>query len=53
MHWFAGDDARQAWSQIVPRLVVAKVPPPQDLQWVGHVWASDDGETLLVFYGEH
>lgn len=54
LEWFAGgDDAWSAWSRIVPRLVTGKPPPVRDLQWVGHVWHPDNGETLLVFDGAH
>jgi hypothetical protein len=54
LEWFtAGDAARWAWSQIVPRLVTGKPPPARDLQWDGHVWESDNNETLLVFEGDH
>ena len=52
MYW-EGADATAVWNEIEPRLVVGRRPPVRDLQWVGHVWSSDDGETLLRFDGEH
>lgn len=53
MYMFEGEAAREAWKEILPRLVVGKRPEMRDLQWVGHVWAADDGALLLVFDGAH
>ncbi|MFC8599381.1 hypothetical protein [Isoptericola sp. NPDC057191] len=50
---YTDDAADDAWSVIAPRLVVGRRPAVQDLQWVGHVWASDDGHLLMRFAGEH
>ncbi|MFE7508275.1 hypothetical protein [Promicromonospora sp. NPDC057488] len=50
---FVNGSAEDAWSRIAPRLVTGRRPAVRDLQWVGHVWASDDGHVLLRFTGEH
>ena len=50
---YTDDAAGDAWSQIAPRLIAGRRPAAQDLQWVGHVWASDDGQLLMRFDGEH
>ncbi len=51
--WHDGADAIDIWAAISPRLMVGSPPPVRDLQWVGRVWRSDDGEPLLVFTGSH
>ncbi|MGC5165326.1 hypothetical protein [Luteimicrobium sp. DT211] len=53
LRWFDGDDARNAWKAIQPALVTGRRPDPHDVQWVGHVWTSDDGRLLLRFDGQH
>jgi hypothetical protein len=50
---YEGDDARHAWQEIEPRLVAGKPPRVRDLQWVGHVYTSDEGKSLLYFEGQH
>lgn len=52
--WFEGGrSAEAAWAKIKPRLVEGKPPPVRDLQWIGHLWQSDDGTPLLVLEGHH
>jgi hypothetical protein len=53
LSWHADKDAAAAWAEIEGRLVVGRPSPVQDLQWVGHVWQSEDGEALLYFEGRH
>jgi hypothetical protein len=48
-----GPDALVAWTEISPKLVAGKPPRVVDLQWVGHVWVSETGDSLLYFRGEH
>jgi hypothetical protein len=48
-----GPLALDAWAEISPRLVVGKAPRVRDLQWVGHVWVSEAGGSLLYFQGDH
>ena len=50
---FEGESARGAWTEIAPRLVVGKPPQVRDLQWTGHVWVSEAGDSLLYFRGAH
>jgi len=52
--WFHhGDAARETWQQIESALVTGRRPRLRDIQWVGHVWESDDGLVLLRFDGQH
>ena len=51
--WHQGTAATAMWDQIKPRLVETKRPPVKDLQWVGHVWESDGGMSMLFFEGQH
>jgi hypothetical protein len=53
LSYYGADAAREVWSQIEPRLVIGRPPRVRDLQWVGHVWESDSGLSLLRFDGEH
>jgi hypothetical protein len=53
LRWYDGETAAKVWLQIRTRLIEAKRPPVRDLQWVGHVWESESGLTLLFFEGEH
>ncbi|WP_277213395.1 hypothetical protein [Isoptericola croceus] len=53
MTFYGQDTAEAAWSRIAQDVVVGRRPPVRDLQWVGHVWVSDDGHLLLRFDGEH
>lgn len=53
LHIYEGQDARAAWDEISRRLVVGKPPRVRDLQWIGHVWVSDDGDRLMYFEGHH
>jgi len=50
---FENEAAAHAWQQILPRLVIGKPPPVRDLQWIGHIFAADDGSQLLFFDGSH
>ena len=45
--------ANAVWDTIAPNLVVGKSPLERDIQWVGHVWESDEGRVLLHFEGRH
>ena len=51
--YYEGSEARTMWHEIAPRLVIGARPRLRDLQWVGHVWRSDDGRVLLRFDGKH
>jgi len=51
--WHDGSKAASVWRDIRPRLVEASPPPVRDLQWIGHLWESDSGLTLLYFDGAH
>ena len=51
--FYLGDAADTAWTKIAPHLVTGRRPPARDIQWVGHVWESDDGRQLMRFDGEH
>ena len=53
LRWYDGEAAAMVWLQIKPRLIEAKRPPVQDLQWVGHLWESESGLSLMFFEGEH
>jgi hypothetical protein len=53
LRWYDREAAASVWLQIKPRLIEAKRPRVQDLQWVGHVWESENGSTLMFFEGEH
>lgn len=50
---YEGAAASAAWKQIAPRLVLGKRPRVRDLQWVGHIWLSEQGHPLLYFAGKH
>lgn len=50
---YEGADAQVMWTRIKPGLIEGKRPPVRDLQWVGHLWESDDGVPMLFFDGEH
>lgn len=50
---YVDDSAEGAWSRIAPDLVTGRRPAVQDLQWIGHVWVSEDGHVLMRFNGEH
>lgn len=50
---FEGSRAADAWAEIAPRLVIGKRSRVRDLQWTGHVWVSDAGDSLLYFHGDH
>jgi hypothetical protein len=50
---FEGDEARGVWEEISPLLISGKPPLVNDLQWIGHVWQSEDGSELLYFEGRH
>ena len=51
--WHEGAAAVSVWAEVKPRLVEGKPPPVRGLQWVGHVWESDTGESLLYLEGAH
>ncbi|MBD5785172.1 hypothetical protein IF650_03165 [Cellulosimicrobium terreum] len=51
--YWTGAPAVSVWNEIEPALVVGRPPPVRDIQWVGHVWRSDDGEELLRLDGAH
>jgi hypothetical protein len=53
LSFYEGASARRAWVEIAPRLVVGKPPRVRDLQWTGHVWVSNAGDSLLYFHGDH
>lgn len=48
-----GSDATDVWLTIKPRLVEGRRPALRDLQWIGHLWESDEGAPLLMFEGQH
>ncbi|KLN34273.1 hypothetical protein FB00_13390 [Cellulosimicrobium funkei] len=48
-----GDAADAAWEDVAPRLVSGRRTDAHDIQWVGHLWESDDGRQLMRFDGEH
>lgn len=50
---FLDGDAFEAWTQILPRLVVGKVGSQHDLIWKGHVWVADDASRLVQVEGYH
>ena len=53
LRWYDGSEASAQWQKIHPRLIEGKKPPVRDLQWVGHLWESESGLSLLYFEGEH
>lgn len=50
---YDGADALKQWVKIVPRLAVGRTGRVVDLQWMGHVWRTDDGMSLLRLEGRH
>jgi hypothetical protein len=50
---FERDEAREVWEEISPRLISGRPPRVTDLQWIGHIWQSEDGSELLYFEGRH
>lgn len=51
VRWYEGRGVAEQWQQIRARLVEGKNPPVRDLQWVGHLWESEAGLSLLYFEG--
>lgn len=51
--FYVGDAATAAWENVAPRLVTGRRSGARDIQWVGHVWESDDGRHMMRFDGEH
>lgn len=50
---FEGADARAAWRQIMPTLIVGKMKGEQGVIWKGHIWTADDGSRLVQVRGYH
>jgi hypothetical protein len=52
LEWWEGPEASARWAEISPLLFSGKTGNARE-GWRAHLWASDDGPTLIHFEGWH